>query len=184
MNKERLLRLADRMDKVKPEHFDIRSWSSILTDDGTIPDYVTFEHKGDRKVLLREGFCGSTACVLGQAALIKEFNNDGLYIDLNGDGRQARTGHATVVYFDGENNHFGQFAGQKFFDIPLRDASLLFFTKEENITTAFYLNNIEKTEYDHHEIEPKHVAAALRRYVETDGASLKDFAMKYRDHHG
>lgn len=188
MNKERLLRLAARMEKVKEEHFDISSWSSIGAFDPLgyqsfatsgivkpLPDYVEYTEKGERKVLLREGFCGSTACVLGQAGLIKEFNKEGLYIDVTGDGKNTREGAATVTYFDPESGttYFGDDAGMAFFDLTGRDARLLFYTGDEDRTTRFYYG--DDPENPVHEegdpITPQMVAKALRKFVETDGAS-------------
>lgn len=185
MNKERLLRLASRMEKVKPEHFDIRNWSTVGAFDPygaqgsnatgaygqvkKLPDYVEYTEKGQRKVLLREGFCGSTACVLGQAALIREFNEQGLYIDLTGDGINTQGGAAGIVYIDENGNEFfGQIAGEKFFDLTGVEASILFYAYGSDITAKFY-----GAEHSGR-ITPQQVATALRRFVETDGQSLRD----------
>lgn len=107
--KKKLLRLADRLDKVKPSHFDLYTWYGVEDDKatkavldrgfaktakiGTAKEEVYqpnengrrgsyVEKKIDRVVLLDEGFCGSVACVLGHAALIPEFTRKGLYIEV------------------------------------------------------------------------------------------------------
>lgn len=171
------------MDKVKDEHFNITSWSSIgaLDYGGSLPDYVQYEERGKNKVLLREGFCGSTACVLGQAGLIKEFNEQGLYIELSGSGRNSAFGMATMLYVEPETDveYTGVYAGQRFFDLPMSVAELLFYVNDEEATVNFYLggarDGVRYREEDADSITPKHVAAALRKLVETDGASATPY---------
>lgn len=108
--KKKLLRLADRLDKVKPSHFDLYTWYGVEDDKavkavlnqgfaktqkiGTAKEEVYqpaepgeyggkwVEKKIDRTVLLDEGFCGSVACVLGHAAMIPEFTRKGLYVEV------------------------------------------------------------------------------------------------------
>lgn len=66
MNKERLLRLADFLEKEVPAaHFDMTTWVAGLMTSG--PD-------GFKKL----GECGTTACAFGWATQIPEFADAGL----------------------------------------------------------------------------------------------------------
>ena len=92
MNKERLLRLASRMDKVQQDHFDIGSWFDANTaateySGGSLikEKSVVEEVEPDLVKLIEPNFCGSTACVLGHAAQIKEFKQAGLHLVIRKD---------------------------------------------------------------------------------------------------
>jgi hypothetical protein len=158
MNKERLLRLADRLDKVKTKHFYFGQWFET-------PD--KYERKIERRTLARikngfklmdEGFCGSIACVLGHAALINEFRDKGLNIFFP-------TTDATVgsVRYKGHSNDA---AGAEFFDIPRKHAASMFLPTDA--TLIFYEAK------DTNNITPKKAAKAIRKYVETDGKFLEE----------
>lgn len=169
MNKQRLLRLCERLDKVNPDHFDIGTWYrkgsqqvKKLSSDGKILD---------------EGFCGSNACVLGTAALIKDFNKEGLYIRLIG----GYDGH--VVYDKDGVYKTDAEAGALFFDIPEQDARFLFYTPDEiDFDFACLCANNVRSFYDPSRriIAPEMVAKRLREYVETDGKVLYDYVEELR----
>lgn len=135
MNKERLLCLASRMDKVAVEHFDIGLRHSM-----------------------------TPACVLGHGALIREFREAGLNIEIHETG-------ASVIFKDENGNRYtGGRAGAQFFDIPEWHAAILFMADGNDRRTSFFYES-GHTE----EITPQQVADALRKYVETDGKSA-DYA--------
>lgn len=172
MNKERLLRLASRMDKVAVEHFDIGLWHS-MTKSAIRPETKVEVDDDGRTILLHEGFCGSTAqlsaanpypCVLGHGALIREFQEAGLNIEIHETG-------ASVIFKDENGNRYtGGRAGAQFFDIPEWHAAILFMADGNDRRTSFFYES-GHTE----EITPQQVADALRKYVETDGKSA-DYA--------
>lgn len=159
MNKERILRLASRLDKVQTEHFNIDRW---YQKNGNKPKEVAM--KRGQIVVLNEGFCGSAACVLGHAALIKDFNKEGLYVTIDPYGDTGR-----VVYYKDDNYQGSGFtAGSLFFDIPEEDAAVLFGAVERG---RYWEKLYNKTDG---KIDPKDVAAALRAYVETEGGNLRE----------
>lgn len=158
INKERLLRLASRMEKVKAEHFDIGTWYDPRKVMG-FDDLAEKAEFSEDKILLREGFCGSVACVLGHAALIPEFNNQGLGIKVE---KGSEGMYPTIVYDGRQNTN----AGAEFFGLSYMQASLLFGVGGR--WREFYTGAWK-------EITPQHVAAALRRFVETDGESAENY---------
>jgi hypothetical protein len=100
MEIQRLLRLAKRLDNIPARsrkanhehpHFDMSDW-------------------------MREGDCGTAACAVGHACLLKEFNKQGLRIE------KADDGHWTPV-FDGVKSWF---AVTTFFGLKQGHASRLF----------------------------------------------------------
>lgn len=208
MNKERILRLASRLEKVNPEHFDIRNWWANSTrnevEEVTIVDHPAYNSiTRNKKLIVKEGFCGSTACVLGHAALIKEFNQEGLYIkindepcyrlkDITGKGyhqyllqyeyekavkeRQEQyemISYGSIVYITDDNIYYDTEAGSKFFDLTYEEARYLFYAGGVSISRLFY--GAEENQ----EITPDMVATALRKFVETDGESLRDIINEY-----
>lgn len=184
--KKRILRLAQRFDKIKPEHFDISTWYSISplrTYDEGFAGFKKLANKGTssklewgtsrrrpRRVLLDEGFCGSIACVLGHAGSIKEFNKAGLYIDVTNieEDKNSRYGSCSgsVIFVDPKSPKVGRpkegfAAGEKFFDLTVEQSDAIFGGE-----ASIYL-------YGSHNPKPKKVAAVLRKFVETDGASVE-----------
>lgn len=131
------------------------------------------------RFVLTEGFCGTTACVLGTAALLPEFVAAGLHVVFR---HYTPSGSATAAtprdYFyhpaEGGKVSFadvkygaktGDSAGAAFFDIPHHHAGCMFYTGEGS--NFFYHRGWDET------ITPKDVAKALRMYVATDGDSLE-----------
>lgn len=159
MNKERLLRLASRLEKVASEHFNINKW---YNKNGGVPAQVEKVTEYGEKKILSEGFCGSVACVLGHAALIKDFNEQGLFVVVDDYTESGRVG-----FFSEEGASFGFTAGEKFFEIPIEDAAVLFGAVESHRVWSRLYKEPESSL-----ITPQSVAAALRNYVATDGGSL------------
>jgi hypothetical protein len=63
MNAQRLLKLADFLDTVDPSNFNYNYWHTGLREPRTAP---------------QEPECGTTACALGWAAHVPEFQEAGL----------------------------------------------------------------------------------------------------------
>lgn len=132
---ERLAKLmrevADRdAEKAKNKRqFHIGSWMSFGEQDWTVPKKHVVEKDG--RFVLTEGFCGTTACVLGWATTLEEFRKDGLIIRLLlsdedekaddlADRQEFSFGGVAIVYEcpdDGET-YYSVKAGQKFFGFP------------------------------------------------------------------
>jgi hypothetical protein len=70
MNKERLLKLADFLEKVHPSNFNWDNWYSRRLDSKGAPTKPR---------------CGTMACALGWAALMPEFKAEGLKIKESGE---------------------------------------------------------------------------------------------------
>lgn len=100
MNKERLLRLADFLDGLKPDQFDIRDWVSVVGKDGTV------------------GGCGTVACAIGWATTLPEFREAGLQLKLDTESPGGR-----IVF----RLYTGFHAISEFFNIHSSDALRLFF---------------------------------------------------------
>ncbi len=136
MNKRRLLKLAEFLEKVPRKRFDYASW---VGDDW-----------GGKQDLS----CGTTACAMGWACTIPSFRKAGLKLKNSLlDGTSLRTAYYTsnVPYFNGFE---GFDAAALFFDIDLRDARYLF--GEPNHTPF----------KDTSEVTPKQVAKLIRKFVE------------------
>lgn len=170
MHKERILRLADRLDKVLPEHYDPSSWFSTPVRLYELIEKRVVKEEFGRTILLKEGFCGSVACTLGHAALIPEFIKDGLHISFGSDQTFG------TVYYKNQHGNFagGAAGGALFFDIPENHAEIMFFTHgNENITESFY--GVDSASL----VTPKIAAAALRKYVETDGENMEEAIIRF-----
>lgn len=102
MNKERLLKLADYLETVPPEKFDMGTW---ITGE-EIPG------KSDEGNLLE---CGSAGCALGWATMVPEFREAGLFF------------HRTSIVFC-EHDSFR--AAEAFFGLDSHDSQLIFSSLE------------------------------------------------------
>ena len=187
---DRLERLADRLEKVKRSHFDISTWYEAPSKKiAKIEKTKSLKYNfgggfGKREVLIREGFCGSVACVLGHAALIDDFNDKGLYVDVTeaiDDVKYYKGGKsieltADVVYKDRDGIHYGAEAGIRFFGLPKVHAYIMFFYNAPLECCQFYGVDMED------QITPKKVAKALRKYIETKGESIKPFVESYKEY--
>lgn len=99
MNKERLLKLAEFLDAVPKEQFNLGQWTS----DGSV------------------GSCGTTACACGWATTIPEFREAGLRLEKQSD-YFGESFHA-LVYEQLKNWD----AVELFFGISFDDACRLFY---------------------------------------------------------
>lgn len=102
MRKDRLKRLADFLQIVPEERFDMQRW-------------VGDDFKGSPDLS-----CGTSACAVGWATTIPEFREAGLHLDFDPDDELAWI--ATPVYQGWE----GYDAAAQFFEIPRGQAEHLF----------------------------------------------------------
>ena len=206
LGKQRLLRLADRLDKVANEHFNISHWYDAMDRhryDQEVGKYLPpimrgefaktkrlrgkvgglkrnacdpafyvseLEKTVEVEVVLDEGFCGSTACVLGHAALIKEFNEQGLYVAVGVSGSQR--GKGDVVYEKNGVIVDGWNAGAEFFELHPDHANALFYGMNRQAARSLYK---EGSDDSCGKITPQEAAAGLRKYVETNGEALQKY---------
>lgn len=168
MNRERLLRLADHMERVDPQNYDQGSWLEV--EPGAIsPAPSEFDHG---RLIVREGACGTTMCVLGHAvAAVPDaelwFAGEHFPFWVVIRNRDPHTG----LVFEGFR------AARHAFDLPEDHAPVLFGGTDEPSTYIFYTGqayDYDKGENDFRDlVTPTTVAAALRRYVETDGETAR-----------
>jgi hypothetical protein len=155
MNKQRLLALATELEKpVLPLPFDMRDWYGEgyafmdELEDGAPVSEDTAKH------------CGTSACAVGLACLMPEFQKQGL----------GTTGVTPVVStIDGEEIANGWGAVIFFFDIDMRNAHYLF-------DPDYYT-----TEEDPENITPKMVATRIREVVAADDRKTDDLASEFPD---
>jgi hypothetical protein len=206
LTKKRLLRLADRLDKVKPSHFDIWTWYGVsdkkavtaLTQQGGFNETaelgkITRDRyfggaegwktvKEPRKVLLDEGFCGSVACVLGHAALIPEFNKAGLYVDVTKITRQIEEAKKEEFYtfYSGDGEVVYRDPKVKGAKIKQHfDAGQEFFGLTEEQADMIFGGERSPYFYGTSNPTPKNVAKKLRKFVESNGAYGDEVEAKY-----
>lgn len=118
MNKERLKILRDALIEHAKNpgnlKFDLNNWATVKA------AYIG-ENFVDvvRRARLGENFCGTTACAMGVAASLPEFNLKGL--GLRGSGSCAG-----VMFEVNGRDYFGFDAAEKFFGLNFDDADELF----------------------------------------------------------
>lgn len=184
MNKERLLAMASYMEQLPPDKYDQDSW---LT--GLEASAISVDMRG--RVTLKEGFCGTAACVLGHAPAVPELKDQGLYIRLvesmysgaagirnEETGRIFRPTSARICAIDKDGSEQEGFnAGSTFFDITQDDAEIIF--GATTFATLDFYSGDPLTPDD--QLEPWMVATALREYVATDGASIQRIHNRIND---
>jgi len=107
--KARLRKLADYLSKLKPDahrKFDMRTWFETTIE----------KIKVNPKTGVCTTVCGTSACALGHAALIPEFQKAGLRLVVNREG----DGHVRYRGYE------GTVAAEHFFGLMSWDADLLF----------------------------------------------------------
>lgn len=140
MNKERLLRLADFLEKEVPQQrFDMRY---IFTND--VYSLEDLQHK-----------CGTAACAMGWACVVPEFERDGLSF--------KRGYYAGRVHY-GEYTDFS--AISEFFDISSEHSRHLFEVVEvDEDGKEVYINDEEWINAERDNETPHDVAARIRAFV-------------------
>ena len=135
-NIKRLQKLYDFMLTVPSERFNLRTWGTLdLNTKGSVSsDYVQYDDKVTSN-MLKKFKCGTTACLLGWAASMPEFNKQGL--TLRSDGLDGLNCYGkgeielTVVYkYDKTNNSdeslYSFTAARKFFGLNKDTCCYLF----------------------------------------------------------
>lgn len=106
MNRERLTILATFLATIPPERFDLGTWAGN--------DKI---HWGGEKDLS----CGTTACAMGWAATIPEFQALGLHLEIPAHGF-AQNGFAQIRF----GNEIAFAAAAEFMDLTPRETDYLF----------------------------------------------------------
>jgi hypothetical protein len=168
MHKKRLLKLAAYMETLEPKKYNQGRWfKGVVNEKVATLGRVVKDTYGDEFVPIKpkEGFCGAAACVLGhapfavpEAKLFLGTKPD--YTDSTKTGFEAE--HLEVYVKSGGEIFQAHKAGSVAFGIPVHHADCMFGGVCQKDTIRFY-----------GKFTPKHVAAALRKYVETDGASME-----------
>lgn len=167
MNKERLLALADYMETVKKSQYSQNTWIDGLKP-GKFEEEKVVGLYERRQIVPKEGFCGTSACVLGHAAFAPGLKDAGLFLSaMKGSNHElfafeVNVRDAAGTILDGFET------GAHVFDIPVEHAAVMFGSLEPDVR-RFYTGSGRKTP------TTKDVAAALRLYVETDGESIRPF---------
>lgn len=154
MNIERLTKLAELLDTVPPERFNMDYW-------GLASAYSNLKE-------LNVAECGTSACALGWACSIPEFQAAGLHLHRNGtsiryDHFEPRFKTRSEAYPALEAIYEGFKAGAKFFGITLEQSEWLFLPRE-----------YEPPGFDQDEdppivITPADVAARIRTLIAQGG---------------
>ena len=160
---DRLAHMAAIMDKVAktiPKTFNIGQWFAAGPNraSAVIDGQFDFDGEDVQKypVKVEEGFCGTSACVLGHAALDPVFREQGLYVELatfvghNGSIRVDDTAIKYDVFEDAE-------AGAAFFGLSETEAEVMFGMHDN--TARYYGREAD------HEIQAEDVAIRLKRAV-------------------
>lgn len=185
MKADLLMKLADIMETRPDASYDQGSWFKNETLDWLSEDkgfvFEPFDQgwRGAR-VVVKEGACGSAACVLGTACL--EMSEETGLSFITGPLRElAETGvryaSALVPSFDdGAKLHKEWRAGAAAFDIPIEHSFILFGSKYDIPTIMFYCDvdrceawQIANQELFNVLVTPKLVAKRLREYVLNGG---------------
>lgn len=131
----RLLRLADRLDRIDPKRFALEHW---VSSGSCVPSLDDDEQPS----------CGTVCCAVGYAAMLPEFKAEGFSLASEDD-------HAFPTYVVDRPGFFpayydGYRAVAKFFEITGEDAEMLFWD--------WWRYRLKKT-------KPSEVAARIREFV-------------------
>lgn len=167
MNKERLERLASYLEETQARkdredalaasfNYSQNYWldlqGPVNSDAVQLTPVVTPRFGKQQKVVIKEGACGTAACVFGHAAFVPEFQEAGLsfrtgWARERADGK-TEIGAILVVYEnpegpDPKDDFYGGVydgvpAASRFFDIPEEDAYVLFSSTGNGPTFCFY----------------------------------------------
>jgi hypothetical protein len=181
MNKKRILKLADYMEKLDAAKYDQGSWFEGRVNIDALHVTTLRSNSNFKKVSIPEGACGTTACVLGHAiAAIPEaklfwsmskWEADEVAA-LKEDGWTDTSLDLDVALVKDGGVKFGFEAAQAALDIPFRHAMVMFGgdVGPQGMSRRFY-----------GELTPAAVAKALRNYVATNGQSADDAYNAYHN---
>lgn len=169
MRADLLLALADHMETVSDEAYDQRHF---CISDRAI-DVAHWGRLGGFAVA-PEGFCGSSACILGHAPSVPAIREAGLIIIAFGStptlgGMHARAFAVVSIDVDTGDLRTSIEAAARTFDIPQDHAAVIFGEPANPRTTALFTGEPGAD----FEVTPVEAAAVLRRYVETAGETVK-----------
>lgn len=182
MNKERLLALAGYMERVKPANYDQDSWANGINSDNA--EFVADDRlkRPGQCVIVNEGACGSTMCVLGHAP--NALPNAGLFLFANEgsivtDEKGQKRAISVSIGVHSDRGFLSDFEAAAYaLGIPSEDASIMFGSSSDNDTRLFYTGQTYDDALDDGTedewVSPKEVAEAIREYVRTDGASMEE----------
>ncbi len=146
MHADRLLKLAEVLDNVPVEKFDFGSWGK-------------FNSKGNFDLS-----CGSTACAIGWASTIPEFQELGLKICYaNNSGVRVPAYFRTALWRPLFQGRVDFDAVAELFDISPGDAWILFAPASDNYESEDGFLSEDAT--------PQQVAAHIRAYVNNNSTS-------------
>lgn len=173
MKKALMLALADHMEEVarneeerKTRLYSQATWLGGDLDQDTVALGDGFENGALRRVAVKEGACGTTACVLGHGVAVE---GTGLFFYADeADILKRVDGNYEVgevgVGFEGEDGFVYEYeAAAVAFDIPLSHAEVMFGWPGHGRTAEFY----------NHRFNSRNVAERLRAYVESDGDTME-----------
>ena len=173
MKKTLMLALADHMEDVarreeesKTRLYSQATWLGGDLDQDTVALGDGFENGALRHVAVKEGACGTTACVLGHGVSLE---GTGLFFYVeDADIFRREDGNYEInevgVGFQGEDGFLYEYeAAAVAFDIPRAHAEVIFGWPGYAPTAKFY----------NHSFNSQNVAERLRAYVESDGDTME-----------
>jgi len=176
MNIERMEELIRLIETVKPQHYDQGSWMKMPIE-SKVETTPIRDPYADEMIPVVENFCGTSACVLGHAALHQRFMDLGLRVKVARAYNNFT--YATVIFINPETDavYEEDDAGQEFFDLGYEVASTIFGGGED----AWYRDNEPLgfytfyADYAGQKVTPQIVARALRAVIATYGQNVKDY---------
>lgn len=173
MKKTLMLALADHMEDVarqeeerKTRLYSQATWLGGDVNQDTVALGDEIEKGALRRVNIKEGACGTTACVLGHGVAVEGtglfFYADEAYIYRRDDDTYEID--EVGVGFKGEGGFLYEYeAAAVAFDIPLTHAEVMFGWPGGGLTAEFYNDSFNA----------RNVAERLRAYVESDGDTME-----------
>ena len=130
MHKERLLALAEYLEGVDPQRFNLASWASPKDEDQMLEEFV-IRDEHDRVIGYQRATCGFTACAVGHAVAVPMLREAGLGLRFqrmwNRDYSGTFATPTLTVEAEGETQVFEDWeAVEELFDIDITDAHYLF----------------------------------------------------------
>lgn len=165
MNKKRLLKLADYMEKVEARRYNQNAWLTTRNDGSMTEEEVTLRKRaGSDKIIVtvKEGACGTAACLLGNAVAAVPEAKLRFYTD-EGEIEREKDGSFTVdavgiIMFTKDGRELRDYeAGAEAFGIDRSQAHVIFGLKDDYVTRNFYDGDFT----------PGNVAARIRKFAET-----------------
>lgn len=149
MNKQRMLLLADLLDSIKPEKFNLTYWASNVKHD-PIDDHYSYFCQDGEYVDLSVYNCNTAGCVAGWAVALK---ND-LNVVLTDDGADG------IKIFNVESQ------AREYLDLTHDESTSLFYYGCNSIWSKYSEElGLDDTEIGYDNAVKSHHAALLIRYI-------------------